>query len=151
MTDEQQNNTGKTDRLNHTAKLNPRAAMPMYDRDISNDEMPWRIGLHLVDAEHTLEIDFGEAVTLGRKGLDTFDYPHYDLTEFGAQSSGVSRVHARLSVMRHGVAIHDLSSTNGTLLNGYRLEPFTDVGLQHGDVIELGRLKISVAFLDTQP
>ncbi|MEL6272566.1 MAG: FHA domain-containing protein [Chloroflexota bacterium] len=150
MTDE--HDKPESNQLGQTTKLNPRAAMPMYDRDDMDREgdVPWRIGLHLVDADHTLEIEIGAAVTLGRQGLDTFDYPHHNLTQYGAQQAGVSRVHARLSVTKQGVAIHDLSSTNGTLLNGYRLEPFTDVSLQDGDEIELGRLRIRITFMDSQ-
>jgi len=136
--------------MSQTKRLAPRAALPMVERDETVSYVPWRIGLHLVEKNETLQIEIEDAVTLGRAGLDTFEYPHYNLTQFGAHSRGVSRVHARLAIHQNGVAIHDLSSTNGTLLNGYRLEPFTDVDIQNDDLIELGRLKIKVSFLNKQ-
>ncbi|MEM6282480.1 MAG: FHA domain-containing protein, partial [Chloroflexota bacterium] len=73
---------------------------------------------------------------------------HTDLTPYGAGASGVSRIHARLSRTGKGITIEDLGSTNGTLLNGYRLQAFTRVPLQDGDALELGHLQFRLRFLD---
>lgn len=47
----------------------------------------------------------------------------------------VSRVHAKLSISKHGVSIQDLSSKNGTYLNGNLIEE--PVLLQEGDIIQV--------------
>ncbi|MEL6149069.1 MAG: FHA domain-containing protein, partial [Chloroflexota bacterium] len=72
---------------------------------------------------------------------------HIDLTPFGAQDKGVSRLHVRISLHPGGVAIQDLGSTNGTFINEYRLLRFTRVNLQHGDALEIGQMKFKVSFL----
>jgi pSer/pThr/pTyr-binding forkhead associated (FHA) protein/ABC-type cobalamin/Fe3+-siderophores transport system ATPase subunit len=53
----------------------------------------------------------------------------------------VSRCHARLECSRDGQwRISDLESTNGTQLNGRRIDAATT--LEHGDVISLGRARV---------
>jgi DNA-binding winged helix-turn-helix (wHTH) protein len=47
----------------------------------------------------------------------------------------VSRVHAKLSISKHGVSIQDLLSKNGTYLNGNLIEE--PVLLQEGDIIQV--------------
>ncbi len=49
----------------------------------------------------------------------------------------VSRAHARIEVGDGGVAIVDLGSTNGTVINGHRLRSGR-AGLRAGDRIRLG-------------
>lgn len=128
-----------------TEKLSPRAAMPMYDRAVDGD-IPWLIGLMMENGEQfTIEVD--ESFTLGRRGLDTFEELHLDLSTHNAQKHGVSRVHARVTVHKNGLALHDLGSTNGTFLNGYQIASFTNVPLQDGDLIELGNLPVRVNYL----
>jgi pSer/pThr/pTyr-binding forkhead associated (FHA) protein len=48
---------------------------------------------------------------------------------------GISRQHARLDFDSARVVLTDLGSTNGTMVNGNRVNAVT---LQHGDVIQLG-------------
>ena len=52
---------------------------------------------------------------------------------------GVSRRHAEIRVVQDGqgftVTIHDLGSTNGTMVNGQRV---TAIALNPGDMIQLG-------------
>lgn len=48
---------------------------------------------------------------------------------------GISRQHARLDFDGNRVVLTDLGSTNGTMVNGNRINAVT---LQHGDVIQLG-------------
>jgi len=105
------------------------------------------IGLYVARTSDTITTFVEDALTLGRHGLETFTNPHIDLTPHGAQGLGVSRVHAQLAARKNTLCIHDLGSTNGTYLNGYRIEPFTDVPLHDNDVIEMGELKLRVTFL----
>ena len=136
-----------SDRLQaQTTPLPPRAALPMYDRDTA-ELLTWKLGLWLPDQHQMIGLEINTDTTLGRQGLDTFDTPHVDLTAFGAHEVGVSRVHAQVVIHNKGLAIQDLGSTNGTYLNGYRIESFVDVPLHHDDLLELGGLTMRVSFL----
>lgn len=55
----------------------------------------------------------------------------------------VSRVHAMLSASKSGVVVSDLTSTNGTFVNGKRIS--APVDLQPTDVVDIGSFKLSVA------
>ncbi|MGE5434078.1 MAG: FHA domain-containing protein [Candidatus Doudnabacteria bacterium] len=54
----------------------------------------------------------------------------------------VSGRHARLSPSGGGVALEDLESTNGTLLNGKRVDE--PVSLRPGDTIDIGAVRLKV-------
>ncbi len=69
---------------------------------------------------------------------------HLDLADFDAYESGVSRRHARITSRNERAYVLDLSSSNGTWLNGQRLIPFHEYLLHHGDELRLGLLKIKV-------
>lgn len=61
-------------------------------------------------------------------------------------SNDVSRKHCRLVIGESTVAIRDLGSGNGTLLNGQRTEPNKDAPLISGDIVRIGPLVIRVDF-----
>jgi hypothetical protein len=50
----------------------------------------------------------------------------------------VSRRHALFGITADGVTVMDLDSTNGTLVNGERIEPRVVVAVQPGDSIQIG-------------
>lgn len=54
----------------------------------------------------------------------------------------ISRAHATLTASNSGVVLSDLSSTNGTFVNGKRIS--IPVDLQKNDVIDIGPFKITV-------
>jgi hypothetical protein len=54
----------------------------------------------------------------------------------------VSGRHARISPAGDGAVIDDLGSTNGTLLNGARLQAAKQ--LQAGDVVDIGSVRLKV-------
>lgn len=58
-----------------------------------------------------------------------------------------SRVHAMIETRRERVFITDQNSTNGTHLNGVRLEPFKPVGLNNGDSVRMGSSTFTVGGL----
>ncbi|MGN1145330.1 MAG: DUF6382 domain-containing protein [Acetatifactor sp.] len=51
----------------------------------------------------------------------------------------VSRIHARIVKEEEKVYIEDLNSTNGTLINGQRLQPYEKRKLEEGDEIKCGK------------
>lgn len=83
---------------------------------------------------------------LGRFELGMNEPDEIDLTPYGAQDRGVSRVHAQLQIIDGIVHITDLGSTNGTFVNSTRLKPETPIALRKGDEILIGRLAIQVLF-----
>jgi pSer/pThr/pTyr-binding forkhead associated (FHA) protein len=60
--------------------------------------------------------------------------------DFIVDEALVSRVHCRLTLLETGeLEVHDLESTNGTYVNGQRVER---ARLASGDVVRLGRAEL---------
>ncbi len=79
---------------------------------------------------------------LGRTDPHTGNFPEIDLTPHDFETK-VSRRHARLFQESGRFFIEDLSSVNGTFLNGLtRLTPKTPHPLQDGDELKLGETRI---------
>ena len=70
--------------------------------------------------------------------------PDIDLTPYQAYASGVSRLHAVVKRDGNRVLVMDLGSSNGTYLNGRRLNPHVEEPLNHGDIVAVGKLKIQI-------
>ena len=100
--------------------------------------------IHLVDGGQILPLADRTEFTLGRVSEAQPIMPDIDLTPYQAYASGVSRLHAVIKREREQVFVMDLGSSNGTYLNGKRLQPNTDQALNHGDMLSLGKLKIQV-------
>lgn len=78
------------------------------------------------------ELKLGDTLRIGRSRGN-------DLVIFNEK---VSRFHAVLSVAEDGVVVSDLSSLNGTLVNGRRIS--SPVALYPGDVLRIGGARIRV-------
>jgi pSer/pThr/pTyr-binding forkhead associated (FHA) protein len=80
--------------------------------------------------EKTFRVLPGSVKTIGRAtGAD-----------FIVDAALVSRVHCRITAMANGdLEVRDLESTNGTFVNGNRIEAVT---LAPGDKIQVGRVEI---------
>ena len=62
--------------------------------------------------------------------------------DFIVDAALVSRVHCRLTVVQGGdLEVTDLQSTNGTFVNGARIE---SARLKPGDTLQVGRMEIIV-------
>jgi len=70
--------------------------------------------------------------------------PEVDLTDDDGAEKGVSRLHAKIQSVQKGIALIDLDSTNGTLLNNYRLPPQEPYPLNSGDEIRFGDLLVHI-------
>ncbi|MSP59249.1 MAG: FHA domain-containing protein [Myxococcales bacterium] len=77
-------------------------------------------------------------ILLGRRGGVDVLLPH----------AAVSLVHARIDRRGEGYQIVDDRSTNGTFLNGVRLDPGQPRPLQQGDKLSIGEFALEVAALD---
>ncbi|RMG86870.1 MAG: FHA domain-containing protein [Chloroflexi bacterium] len=87
-------------------------------------------------------------IVIGRSTGNSAMVPDIDLAEFGAEDLGVSRLHLALKYdgESEAIQIHDLGSSNGTFLNGQRLNPKELRVLRHNDEVRLGRFVIRVYF-----
>ncbi len=61
--------------------------------------------------------------------------------------NSVSRLHAEVRATEHGWSVRDLKSTNGTFLNGVRLEADEERHLQERDIIQCGKVAMVVESL----
>jgi hypothetical protein len=100
--------------------------------------------LHLVDSGQILPLTDRSEFTLGRVSEAQPIMPDIDLTPYQAYACGVSRLHAVLKREGKRVYLMDLGSSNGTYLNGKRLQANVEHPLAHGDTVSLGKLRIQV-------
>ena len=81
---------------------------------------------------------------LGRSGSDNPRQPDLCLSAFEAGQQTVSRLHAAFISDQGVIKVVDMSSTNGTFLNGVRIQPHQPRILRDCDEIRLGLLKIII-------
>jgi pSer/pThr/pTyr-binding forkhead associated (FHA) protein len=74
--------------------------------------------------------------------------PDIDLGDQGGDKRGVSRVHlsVRYDAHQHTIHVIDLSSANGSFINGQRVYPNEVRILRHGDELKLGKMVLNVSF-----
>ena len=119
-------------------------AMEGQDQRVASvsSEMSLRIELEIPKSERRVMLTTDTDILLGRLDAAHGIFPEVDLTPEGGLEEGVSRRHARIFLDEGQLAVEDLDSTNGTFLNGSRLEPYVSRPLYDGDVLRLGLLKI---------
>lgn len=94
-----------------------------------------------------LAVEVTNRLVLGRGNPADDDGPDVDLTAFGGEQLGVSRRHAALVHQDGKLLVEDLSSMNGTRLNGLPLGRGARFRLRNNDELELGDLRIVVRSL----
>ncbi len=125
-------------------ELKKKAPRPEADSVPANS---W-LSLHLMDSGKILPLASRNEFTLGRLSEGQPIMPDIDLTPYQAYASGVSRLHAVVKRDASSVVVMDLGSSNGTYLNGRRLNPHLEEALSHGDIVALGKLKIQILLRD---
>ena len=83
------------------------------------------------DSPLVLRLPAGTVKTLGRTAR----------ADFIVEAGLVSRIHCRLTADADALVVEDLDSTNGTLVNGQRIER---AALKTGDRLSVGRLEFTV-------
>lgn len=98
--------------------------------------------------EHTqpLSLVAKDELLLGRSDEQSGLTTDLDLGPFGAVDKGVSRRHAAIRRGDNTLMLVDLGSTNGTHLNGQRLNPNEPRVLRDGDEIRMGKLVFHIFF-----
>jgi pSer/pThr/pTyr-binding forkhead associated (FHA) protein len=110
-----------------------------------------KIYLHVNEAaKEGLHVDLSgtEGFVLGRSDSKSSYIPDVDLASFRALDKGVSRRHAAFVRYQGKLHIVDLSSVNGTFLNGSRLTPETPYPLNAGDRLTLGELALVLSTVE---
>jgi hypothetical protein len=82
--------------------------------------------------------------TFGRAALGQAVIPDFDLTPYDGLAKGVSRIHALIVTSEKEIFLRDLTSINGTQINGIRLSPNMDYPIKSGDMLSFGRLIIDL-------
>ena len=110
------------------------------------DTGPLSVGLIIGEGarRRQLQVSLVKSIRLGRSDPIQNIFPEVDLTDDLALEFGVSREHARIFGRGRAIMVEDMGSTNGTLLNGKRLDPYMPEPLKHGDQLQLGKLLIDV-------
>jgi pSer/pThr/pTyr-binding forkhead associated (FHA) protein len=101
-------------------------------------------GLKVVTSGELLSLVGRDNYTLGRSIEGQAVIPDVDLDKYEAYDAGISRMHAELRIAEDGVYVVDLESSNGTLVNGKRLAAQEPEPINHGDILQLGRLRLQI-------
>ena len=104
------------------------------------------IVIHVRDNPEPIVLEPAEETVIGRADEASGNKPALDLTPYGAQEKGVSRIHAALRRGEETLTLVDLGSINGTHLNGQRLIPNQPRVLRDGDEVRLGMMICHIYF-----
>jgi CheY-like chemotaxis protein len=118
----------------------PRETGPL-DSDLG---APWVVELQVHSTPLTLRVGLNQQIILGRQDATTGTYPDLDLSPYEGLRMGVSRQHAAVRAEADRLLLIDLHSTNGTYVNGQRLQPEQPYRLRHGDEIHLGHVRVDI-------
>ncbi len=108
---------------------------------------PQSLVLQVLGTGRRVVIRPDQQVLVGRLDVGRGIFPQVDLTPDGGLEGGVSRRHARIFFQDNRFYVEDLGSTNGTYLNGLRLEPYSPQPLGDGDELRLGQVRIRVGLV----
>ena len=102
------------------------------------------LGLRILSSGEIVSLLGRENFTLGRAVKGQAVVPDVDLETREAYDMGVSRLHAEIRLLKEGIFLADLDSVNGTLVNGKKVEPASPANLRHGDILQLGRMRLQL-------
>ena len=102
--------------------------------------------LYSTEREEVIEVPEQNEFTIGRFVEGQVITPDVDLNNYEAYDMGISRLHAtiRIKVEKNKIFVVDLGSANGSSVNGYEIPANSEVPLNHGDVLSLGKFNMKV-------
>jgi pSer/pThr/pTyr-binding forkhead associated (FHA) protein len=102
--------------------------------------------LFVPETKRTIDIPDQAEFTVGRYIEGQVITPDVDLNQYEAWDKGISRLHATFRVDKEKNTVHviDLGSANGSSVNGYEIPANSEVPLNHGDTLILGKFKMKV-------
>lgn len=120
------------------------AASRHQGSNITADGTDGSIYLQIETSGKILSLSGRDEYTLGRLHEGQSIIPDIDLNPFGGYEEGVSRLHARIHVAGDKLQVTDLSSINGTSINGKKIPQLVPHPVMNGDVLTLGKMKMRV-------
>jgi pSer/pThr/pTyr-binding forkhead associated (FHA) protein len=102
--------------------------------------------LRVAESGVAISIETRPRIVVGRSDSNGANSIQIDLKPHNARALGVSRRHAILFRMKNALYIADLESSNGTYVNGERLEAKQPRLLHNGDEISFGKLRCYIEF-----
>jgi len=102
--------------------------------------------LYSTEREEVIDIPNQNEFTIGRFVEGQVITPDVDLNNYEAYDMGISRLHAtiRIDPAKRKAFVVDLGSANGSSVNGYEIPANSEVPLNHGDVLSLGKFNMKV-------
>jgi len=102
--------------------------------------------LYSTERKEVIEIPDQVEFTIGRFVEGQVITPDVDLNQYEAYDKGISRLHAtiRVNTKKNSIHVIDLGSANGSSVNGYEIPANSEVPLNHGDVLTLGKFNMKV-------
>lgn len=102
--------------------------------------------LYYLEQKEVINIPDQNEFTIGRIVDGQVITPDVDLNPYKAFDKGVSRLHAtiRINSEKNKIYVIDLGSANGSSVNGYDIPANSEVPLNHGDVLTLGKFSMKV-------
>ncbi len=126
--------------------LNGKQPTRPIDGRLGFGDQPDRILFMISTSGRRVSKEMGKEINIGRSDPSKEIYPEIDLTPDEGFECGVSRQHALVKASEKGVALVDLGSTNGTLVNRQQVDPERPFPLTNGDHIQLGSLMLQIFF-----
>jgi len=118
--------------------------LPERERKQTTDRLK-TITFEVDDVTYNFAVQSGDEILIGRGYPSTIpNAAALDLTNANGSERGVSRKHAMVRVEGQSAYLIDLASTNGTFLNGRRLEPQHRHLLYTDDVVRFGALEVRI-------
>jgi len=103
------------------------------------------VGIHIAGAPKPYYVSVYKELIFGRQ-TDAALEAVLDLSDLDAFNLGISRRHAMLRRADSGFEVLDLSSRNGTWLNGEHLIPNKPYPFASGSQIRLGRMRMVIMY-----
>lgn len=119
---------------------------PLATNQLETDGQKRRVTFVIPGSRRRIAVETTHQIRVGRADLQADLTPELDLTGDNGAEKGVSRMHATIQTAKEGLVLIDLNSTNGTMLNNYRLQAERPYPLRSGDEIRFGDLLVHLFF-----
>jgi len=102
--------------------------------------------MDVVGSAQPVTVDIIRELVIGRDDKASGFQPDLDLTDYGAYRLGLSRRHAVFIRQKQQLLVKDLSSRNGTFVNGARIAANEPCLLGDGDEVKFGSMTMRIRF-----
>lgn len=136
----------RTDVLPFAEFENRPLPLPVDIQTLDPPEKPKQLLFVIPSSRRRIELKLEHQIRIGRADPEAKIIPELDLTQDKGIENGISRLHAVVQLVKQGVILMDLGSTNGTYLNNSRLLTQKPFLLKSGDEIKLGDLLLHIFF-----